>query len=192
MTLSRYWHTLRYLRPVQFYGRLWFRLYRPRPDIRPAPGLRPATGSWMAPAAKPISLLGPATLRFLNQTHEVAGSGAWNDPARDKLWLYNLHYFDDLNAEGAAKRRDWHRALIARWIAENPPGHGNGWEPYPLSLRIVNWLQWALGGKPAAVFRPGPVAMPVGAANMRAWTGVSSIAEGWRVRSPTAQCRADT
>ncbi|MBK1706960.1 hypothetical protein CKO40_21075 [Halochromatium glycolicum] len=28
--LLRHWHTLRHLRPVQFYGRLWFRLYRPR------------------------------------------------------------------------------------------------------------------------------------------------------------------
>jgi uncharacterized heparinase superfamily protein len=64
----------------------------------------------------------------------------------DKLWLYNLHYFDDLNAAGAAERRNWHRVLINRWIAENPPGYGNGWEPYPLSLRIVNWIQWARAG----------------------------------------------
>ncbi|WP_170265742.1 hypothetical protein [Thiohalocapsa marina] len=32
-TWQRYWHTLRHLRPVQFYGRLWFRLYRPRPQV---------------------------------------------------------------------------------------------------------------------------------------------------------------
>jgi uncharacterized heparinase superfamily protein len=41
---------------------------------------------------------------------------------------------------------DWHRDLIQRWIAENPPGHGTGWEPYPTSLRIVNWVKWALAG----------------------------------------------
>lgn len=29
---------------------------------------------------------------------------------------------------------------------ENQPGWGNGWEPYPLSLRIVNWIKWALAG----------------------------------------------
>ncbi|WP_335338113.1 heparinase II/III family protein [Thioalkalivibrio nitratireducens] len=68
----------------------------------------------------------------------------WNDPRRDKLWLYNLHYFDDLNAVDADARAGWHRALIPRWIAENPPGQGNGWEPYPTSLRIVNWVKWAL------------------------------------------------
>ncbi len=40
----------------------------------------------------------------------------------------------------------WHRALVARWVLENPPGRGSGWEPYPTSLRIVNWVKWALAG----------------------------------------------
>ncbi len=35
---------------------------------------------------------------------------------------------------------------MARWILENPPAAGNGWEPYPASLRIVNWIAWALAG----------------------------------------------
>ena len=45
----------------------------------------------------------PATDRFvfLNEEGELSGLGSWNDPARGKLWLYNLHYFDDLNAVGA-------------------------------------------------------------------------------------------
>ena len=150
--ISRYWHTLRYLRPVQFYGRLWFRLYRPTPDLRPAPAVRPVPGRWVPPVAKPVSLLGPATFCFLNETHTLAGAGheaaggrdPWNDPARDKLWLYNLHYFDDLNAAGREERQPWHLALLQRWVNENPPGYGNGWEPYPTSLRIVNWIKWSL------------------------------------------------
>jgi hypothetical protein len=71
--------------------------------------------------------------RFLSQTHDAIGPEAWNDAERDKLWLYNLHYFDDLNATDAPARADWHRALVQRWISENPPGQGNGWEPYPTS-----------------------------------------------------------
>ncbi|MCB0055622.1 MAG: heparinase II/III family protein, partial [Caldilineaceae bacterium] len=147
MTLfARYFHTLRHLRPVQIYGRLWFRLYRPRPDSRPAPPLCVAAGAWVAPPAGEPRLLGPVTFRFLDETRTLADPGDWNRPSWDKLWLYNLHYFDDLNAEGAGVRREWQRALIARWIADNPPGHGNGWEPYPLSLRVVNWIQWLLAG----------------------------------------------
>lgn len=92
---------------------------------------------------------------FLNETRMVTTRAAWNDPAIEKLWLYNLHYFDDLNAEGAADRREWHARLIERWIEENPPGYGNGWEPYPSSLRIVNWIKYALsGGAPS----PGAIA----------------------------------
>lgn len=144
--LAKYWHTLRYLRPVQFYGRLWFRLYRPRPDPRPAPGLRLPNGHWITPTPKPVSMLGPETFRFLNETRAVIGSSAWNDPGCDLLWRYNLHYFDDLNAADSPTRAVWHHAVLQRWVAENPPGVGPGWEPYPTSLRIVNWIKWALAG----------------------------------------------
>ena len=145
----RWLHTVRYLRPVQIYGRLWFRLYRPRPDLCPAPPLRPPVGTFTTtPARRLPSMSGPLRFVFLNETHELNGPGDWNNPTWEKLWLYNLHYFDDLNAQGAAAREDWHRVLIQRWIAENPPGQGNGWEPYPLSLRIVNWIKWALAGHP--------------------------------------------
>lgn len=144
--LARYFHTLRHLRPTQIYGRLWFQLYRPRPDLRPAPPLRAAVGPWIAPPTSESRMLGPFTFRFLKRIHTLATSSDWNHTTWGKLWLYNLHYFDDLNAEDAKERQDWHRALIARWIADNPPGHGIGWEPYPLSLRIINWIQWIRAG----------------------------------------------
>jgi uncharacterized heparinase superfamily protein len=51
------------------------------------------------------------------------------------LQQYTLHYHE---------RPD--ETLIRRWIAENPVGRGVGWEPYPLSRRIVNWIKWLLGG----------------------------------------------
>jgi uncharacterized heparinase superfamily protein len=151
-TAQRYWNTLRYLKPVQFYGRLWFRLHRPRLDGVAAPTLRAGQGGWQPPAARAPALSGPATFRFLNREHPLPEQGGWNDVAQEKLWLYNLHYFDDLNAQGAAQREPWHRALLQRWVAENPPTGGNGWEPYPTSLRIVNWVKWALAGNrlPAA------------------------------------------
>lgn len=146
--VARYWHTLRHLKPVQWYGRAWFRLHRPRPDPAPAPPLRPLCGAWVAPIEKTPSQLGPTSFRFLDRTHECADAADWNDPRRDKLWLYNLHYFDDLTAAGAASRIDLHRVLVDRWIAENPPPQGTGWEPYPCSLRSINWVKWALAGQP--------------------------------------------
>lgn len=138
------WHTVRHLKPIQIGGRVWFRLRRPKPDLAPTPALRARTGPWEKPATRRPSLTGPERFRFLNEDGGLAGG--WDDGNHSKLWRYNLHYFDDLNAEGAAERTAWHEALIRRWVSENSPGRGTGWEPYPTSLRIVNWIKWSLGG----------------------------------------------
>jgi uncharacterized heparinase superfamily protein len=53
-----------------------------------------------------------------------------------------MHYFDDLNADRADSRIPGQQHLIQRWIDENPPCEGVGWDPYPTSLRIVNWIKW--------------------------------------------------
>ncbi|WP_202820866.1 heparinase II/III family protein [Rhizorhabdus dicambivorans] len=82
---------------------------------------------------------------LLNARGSLAEDG-WDNPDRPLLWRYNLHYFDDLTASEAPRRAAWHRALIAEWIAANRPDSGTGWQPYPLSLRIVNWIKWALAG----------------------------------------------
>ncbi|WP_222564871.1 heparinase II/III family protein [Novilysobacter antarcticus] len=145
--LLRLWHTVRWLRPVQFYGRVWFRLARPRPDLSVAPALRGPAAVWRGCARAP-SMTGEHSFRFLGVERELAAAGDWNRSDWSKLWLYNAHYFDDLAADGATARVVWHQALIGRWITENPPGQGNGWEPYPSSLRIVNWIKWSLGGNP--------------------------------------------
>jgi uncharacterized heparinase superfamily protein len=142
MNPMRYFHTLRHLRPVQFYSRAWFRLMRPAPDTRPAPRRRNPKRDWIPNGWRSPAMLAPHTFRFLGQTREAVGAASWNDASAEKLWLYNLHYFDDLVAADAAQREAWHVALIERWIDQNPPGHGNGWEPYPMSLRIVNWIKW--------------------------------------------------
>jgi uncharacterized heparinase superfamily protein len=139
----RLWRTVRHLRPVQIYARLWFRLARPQPDLSPQPSLRDRLGSWTAPAQRAPSMVGLGMFRFLNEDGALAVHG-WDDPAKAKLWRYNQHYFDDLNAEAAINRKAWHRALMSDWISSNPPAKGTGWEAYPTSLRIVNWIKWAL------------------------------------------------
>lgn len=152
--LLRYYHTLKYLRLTQVTGRIRHRLFRPKPDVRKAPPVRPVPGIWKRHPWREESMLGPSQFKFLNLERQLAFPGDWNAADLEKLWTYNLHYFDDLNAKGAETRRSWHNALILQWIRENPPGAGAGWEPYPLSLRIVNWIKWARGGNdlcPAAL-----------------------------------------
>src|SRR5690606_32356210 len=97
--------------------------------------------AWTLPISPPASMTGPNTFRFLAVEHCCEDARDWNPGDRAVLWNYNLHYFDDLNAVSAATRADWHRALVERWIRQNPAGKGVGWEAYPLSRRLVNWIK---------------------------------------------------
>jgi len=101
MNICRLFHTVRYLKPVQIYGRLWFKLYKPKPDLGPAPAARPIKGNWTTPCSKTASFFPPYRFSFLNVTHEVTSAADWNYAKCDKLWLYNLHYFNDLQAGDA-------------------------------------------------------------------------------------------
>jgi uncharacterized heparinase superfamily protein len=149
-SVARYFHTVRHLRPVQLAGRVWFRLHRPRPDLREAPQPRREFGRYTVPVALEPSMLGPDRFRFLEVERTCANAADWQPTDVAKLWAYNLHYFDDMNARDAQRRRAWHERLLERWIAQNPPGFGEGWEPYPVSRRIVNWVKWALRGNELA------------------------------------------
>ncbi|MBL0141380.1 MAG: alginate lyase family protein [Betaproteobacteria bacterium] len=81
---------------------------------------------------------------FLSETRRVFDGQPVVDASR--LWRYNLHYCDDLNAFEAESRRAWHEEAITKWIQNYPPGSSDGWDPYPTSLRIVNWIKSALSG----------------------------------------------
>lgn len=142
--VARYLYTLRYLKPIQIWGRVRSRLPVARPGAGPAPRLRRQAAAHPRFLLKNPSLEPPHRFRFLGVERDVARAEDWNAASTDKLWLYNAHYFDDLNAHGGKERRAAHLALLKRWIAENPVGDGNGWEPYPLSLRLVNWVKWLL------------------------------------------------
>src|ERR1700719_4431528 len=129
-TAATIFHTVRHLRAVQIYRRL----YRPRPQIRQSHRVqtRQRTGNWADPITRPVRHMGRNRFRILNQERQIQ---TWNDGGVPKLWLYNLHYLEHPTAD-----------LIEQWIADTPVGMGNGWEPYPLAIRIVNWIKWALNG----------------------------------------------
>jgi len=146
-SIGTYWRTVRHLKIRQIAGRASFRLGARKPSERRAPFLRDSVDKWVLPARRRQILIAPERFRLLNRERAL-DEGGWDPPDEEKLWRYNLHYFDDLNAFNAEERRGWHVALIERWIIENPPVEGVGWEPYPTSLRIVNWVKWALGGGP--------------------------------------------
>ncbi|MBN3803865.1 heparinase [Paraburkholderia sp. Ac-20336] len=144
----RLFHTVRHLQPVQVLYRAKYGLLpRARINERVDAPLWPSSRE-TAPvpfAAGPDEYLGDGCFRFLNQEGQLVDG--WNAPHQARLWLYNLHYFNYLNQATREQHARSLAALIDRWIAANPTGAGAGWEPYPLSLRIVNWIKWARSGQ---------------------------------------------
>ena len=143
-TVALYFHTVRHLRPEQIYYRLWYglplsRVAVPRTGtagLRPGVTLTPPIGRRMPPG-------GPNEFTFLNRgQHFSDGKVDWRSPDKDKLWRYNLHYFDYVLDQD--RPRASIDALIDDWIARNPPCTPDAWEPFPVSLRIVNWIKLLL------------------------------------------------
>lgn len=92
-------------------------------------------------ADKPVSWKAD-TFTFLNRSVRMTDID-WNYPDYGKLWTYNLNYFDFLNqrSDGSAGLGvETGLVLIRDFIAPN--NLNVGLEPYPTSLRIVNWVQF--------------------------------------------------
>jgi uncharacterized heparinase superfamily protein len=144
--VPHYWHTFRHLRARQVIGRVRLLALPSSPEVGPAPRRRPCgAGRFVTPARRDACVIDGDRFCLLGETRGLGAHG-WDDPGVEKLWRYHLHYFDDLNADGADGRAALHEALLSRWVRENPPGRGTGWEPFPTSRRIVNWIAWALRG----------------------------------------------
>ncbi len=78
-----YFNTIRHLRAVQIYGRLWHKFRSPAPNLDPPPQKGLAVGHWEAPALREQSLYGPHRFRMLNQEHPLEENGGWEPPEGD-------------------------------------------------------------------------------------------------------------
>ena len=76
---------------------------------------------------------------FLNISHFFSDKINWNFNQFGKLWTYNLNYFDFLNQENISKENGLR--LIQDFI-NNDAFLIDGKEPYPISLRGINWVKF--------------------------------------------------
>jgi uncharacterized heparinase superfamily protein len=89
--------------------------------------------------------------RFLGRELFLGSNPDWQITTASQLWRYQLHYFGfvrSLLVAAHTKSGDWayevFRGLTRSWIERNKKLVGDGWHPYTISLRLVNWLQaWA-------------------------------------------------
>ncbi|NDD63313.1 MAG: hypothetical protein EBZ36_04950 [Acidobacteria bacterium] len=103
----------------------------------------------------------------LSRTDGIPGQDGpdWNHRHGNHLWNFHLHYFPFitgaawyLSCEGSEgseghkgqggreNREGWLelfrpvQRLIEDWILNARPGQSDGWEAYPVSVRVVNWI----------------------------------------------------
>lgn len=87
-----------------------------------------------------------SSFTFLNHKVVFDGSLGWHDPTLSQLWRYHLHYFDYVTvlllAGESGKRNsafEVFKQISESWLKSNGRTIGDGWHPYTLSLRLVNW-----------------------------------------------------
>lgn len=154
MSIARTIRTVRHLKPQQIIGQVRNRVrpYWENPEAfaqkaAPAfPGCRwDENRRFVTPGAQrnTADALKEGRFQFLN--HEEAlgfPPSDWNAPGLPKLWQYNLEYFEWLWAMPFEDAR----AVILDWIERHPlQRQSTGWDPYPISLRLLNWMGVCFG-----------------------------------------------
>jgi hypothetical protein len=78
---------------------------------------------------------------FLNRSKAFSGKIDWDFSDYDKLWQYNLNYFDYLLQPGMSREMG---LSLTRSFIEHAGSTGAAFEPYPISLRGMNWIKFLL------------------------------------------------
>ncbi len=158
--LGRTWRTVRHLQARQLAAQLVHRARGParRPRQRTADGLEGLAAharGWPAPIADG-ELTADGVAMLSRPVHDPR-AGGWEPSGRDALWTYTLHYHGWIGAiqagaiqagatqpSAASKHAPASAplgsalALARHWIDAHP--RGVGWEPYPCSMRALQWL----------------------------------------------------
>jgi uncharacterized heparinase superfamily protein len=140
---SLYFHTIKHLKAKQIFFRvLKYLNVQKRTDVALTyTGISKNTRPWIKSISKKVLIPENNKFSFLNVIQNVSSKDDWNNKNYSKLWLYNLHYFDYINSH-EPNTFDKENQIIKTWVADNPAFYGVGWDPYPSSIRIVNWIKW--------------------------------------------------
>ncbi|MCW8276808.1 alginate lyase family protein [Pseudomonas sp. PCH199] len=136
--LSKLYHTAKMLRPEQVLYRIYYRFAKIKPFT--ATGISKNTSFDLAnpPRWSSSRITGDGQFDFMGSKAPID----WSNNTLPKIWLYNLHYLDHLGSRQENPPALLETDLVNSWIHANPPFNGCGWEPYTLSLRIVNLIKW--------------------------------------------------
>ena len=156
----RFARTIRHLRPRQIVGQFAVRI---RPLLKCIPTLLPSRqpqhrpcDCWDKPPKFPSPVAAPlnrdavlaGSFEFVGHADHVGWPPTWNAASVSLLWEYHLHYFDWI----WALDYDDAKEAVSSWIEQHPHTiQATGWQPYPTSLRIMNWIPFFFGQHIAAI-----------------------------------------
>ena len=142
-----YWRTIKHLRLSQIFWRLHRICFGSKIclDVFFPISRRQIKSTHQNFFARSQKIFNNGSFNFLNESGNLGVIG-WSGSDKSLLWRYNQHYFDCLSGFNAGSINTESQNLITDWISQNPPYFGVGWQPYPTSLRIVNWIKWILSG----------------------------------------------
>lgn len=137
-----FFNTLLYLKPIQFYYRVYYflrnRFIGEIIKKKSLPNFNSIVWEQVL-INKNSYLVKSNTFSFLNFSHSFSLEIDWNYDQFGKLWTYNLNYFDYLNQEKISKNEGLQ--LIEDYI-KNDNILIDGKESYPISLRGINWIKF--------------------------------------------------
>jgi len=81
------------------------------------------------------------SFEFLNIKHHFQYNIDWELSKYSKLWTYNLNYFEFLSQKDMSI--EYGVRIIDEFII-SIENNSTGFEPYPLSLRIMNWIKFII------------------------------------------------
>lgn len=140
--ISRYYQTLRHLKPIQIRYQIWYRVRAKFFPIRYTEKVEAPPFQKLKLASFPHQYthnLGDNHFQFLNLEKNFKDEINWNYSGHGKLWAYHLNYFDYLHQP----EMDWKigEELINSFL-KDPKERTEGMEPYPISLRTINWIKF--------------------------------------------------
>lgn len=132
-------NTLKYLRLKQFYYRIYYFLKNNifKTNIKDKTPFIKQKLNWDS-GIESLNSYDSGLFTFLNKNHKFNNLN-WNFSNYGKLWTYNLNYFDFLNQKDISKKEGL--SLIYDYIKKRDYLI-DGLEPYPTSLRIINWIKF--------------------------------------------------
>ena len=144
--LFLYFFTLKELKPIQIYYRLYYFIRNRffKKDYNKELSSKDVSLEWSHFIFHPNSYFGNNKFSFLNLSKDFKTEIDWNTTLYGKLWTYNLNYFDFLNQN--AIEVNVALGLIKNYLSKDRILK-DGKEPYPISLRGINWIKFLAKNK---------------------------------------------